>query len=108
MTDVTTADRRDPAAPGRTGASVHDLYAEQRLAEMTGLDAWLYRRYRRLPPRGRMFVGETLFWLVFWLAIYGVLDLLSGERRHSLLPIAAALIGVAVGSRVRRVPFRYR
>jgi hypothetical protein len=98
----------EPLELGMSNADVMHLYAEHRLADMNGLEAWLYRRYRSLPPRGRMLLAEIGLVLLVLLAIHGMFAITFGASRINYLSLTGLVIGTMLRAAFRTVPFRYR
>lgn len=98
----------EPLELRTSNADVMQLYAEHRLADMNGLEAWLYRRCRGLPPRGRMLLAEFALVLLLWLAIHGMFAIALHDNRADYLSLTGLVLGTIFRAAFRTVPFRYR
>jgi hypothetical protein len=99
---------REPVERRMTNADVAHLHTERRLADMNGMEAWLYRRYRGLPPRGRMLLAGFALVLLLWLAIHGVFAIALHDNRADYLSLTGLVLGTILRAAFRTVPFRYR
>ncbi|MDR6788781.1 hypothetical protein J2Y58_002146 [Sphingomonas sp. BE138] len=100
--------RQEPLELNMTRTDVMALYAGQRLADMGAIDGWLYRHYRRLSPRARMFTREMAIVLLLWLALQGCFTVALGLHRIDYLSLIGLLLGTTLRTMLRSVPFRYQ